>query len=186
MVSSVLRHPDRKIIILFLASIIGKIVSTFPCSEMAPLHYRILDRFKIKCLREQNWKWNAKIILSSPCLQELDWWQKHVLIDKMKRSLHTPKITACTFSDSSCHSFGGTFLHYTISSKISEEQAKLSINNKELLAIYYTLSAFGQHLKNESVLHSSDSRSSVFTVNNKGSNDPFRDKITKKIYEVAN
>ena len=35
----------RKITIRYLSQIIGKVVSTFPCCDEAPLHYRTLDRF---------------------------------------------------------------------------------------------------------------------------------------------
>ena len=70
-VNTVLDNPSKPITIRFLATIIGKIVATFPCSHDAPLHYRVLDSFKVKSLRLKNDKWSAKILLSTSCLQEL-------------------------------------------------------------------------------------------------------------------
>ena len=141
LVSTILDNPSTKIKIRHLAVIIGKIVSTFPSSDEAQLHYRVLDRFKVKCLRAHNNKWDSKVSLSTQCLQELQWWKDNILTDTMKKSLHIPQITAHVYSDSSGHSFGGFYKHHTISSRFSERQQKLSI---KLLAMYYTLSAFAK------------------------------------------
>ena len=52
-ITRVLDNPSKPITIRFLATIIGKIVATFPCSHDAPLHYRILDRFKVESQNEE-------------------------------------------------------------------------------------------------------------------------------------
>ena len=156
LVNAILGSPMRKITIRHLATIIGKIVSTFPCSEDAPLHYRILDRFKVKCLRANHFKWNAKIVLNKSCLQELVWWQKNITGDVMKKSLCRVEVSAHVYSDSSMHSFGGFFMNETISSKFSEKQASLSINthiapesknNKELKTLIVVLPSTNMDIK---------------------------------------
>ena len=63
----------KRISIRQLSRIIGKIIATFPCCTEAPLHYRILDRYKIKMLRLNKSNWNCVITLSLKCLQELEW-----------------------------------------------------------------------------------------------------------------
>ena len=103
----------------------------------------------------------------------------------MTRSLQPIEPTAHVYSDSSNHSFGGSYLHHSISSKFSSEQAGLSINNKELLAIYYTLSAFASELSHKNVLHFVDNKMAYYCIVNKGSSCPFRDRITRKIFDVA-
>ena len=103
----------------------------------------------------------------------------------MTRSLQPIEPTLHVYSDSSNHSFGGSYLHHSISSKFSSEQAGSSINNKELLAIYYTLSAFASELSYKNVLHFVDNKTAYFCLINKGSSCPFRDRITRKIFEVA-
>ena len=50
LVSSILSHSHSKTTIYLLAKIISKIVAVFPSSDHAQLHYRNLDRFKVKCL----------------------------------------------------------------------------------------------------------------------------------------
>ena len=133
---------QNKVTICLLSKIIGKIVSTFSCCDKAPLHYRVLDRFKLKMLRCNNHKWSSKIILDHSCLQELCW----ICMTPFTRSLHEVAITH-VFSDSGSTAFGDCWNEKTIQSKFSENQANLPINMKELLSIYYTLSAFGSDLK---------------------------------------
>ena len=70
LLNRVLPHPKHKITIHFLAKIIGKIVSFFPASDEAKLHYRTLEKFKTKCLLV-NSSWSAKIRLSEKCLQRI-------------------------------------------------------------------------------------------------------------------
>ena len=185
LVSNVLKNPSQKISIRHLVKIIGKIVATFPASEEAPLHYRILDRFKVKCLKRHNNNWNARICLMHECLQELTWWKNNIFTDVMKKSLRDTKITARVYSDSSQHSFGGWYKQHNVSSRFSELQQKLSINTKELLAIYYTLSTFAKLLQNQGVLHFSDSQVACYCITSKGSSDPLRDRITRKIFALA-
>ena len=108
----------RKITIRFLSQIIGKIVSTFPCCDEAPLHYRTLDRFKVKSLHLSKQKWNSLITLSSQCLQELAWWKANADMKMMTKSLHAVDISEHVYTDSSAHSFGGWWKDRTIQSKI--------------------------------------------------------------------
>ena len=110
----------RKVTIRFLSQIIGKIVSTFPCCDEAPLHYRTLDRSKVKSLHLCKQKWNSMIKLSSQCLQELEWWNANAGMKMMTKSLHAVDIGEHVNTDSSAHSFGGWWRHRTIQSKFSE------------------------------------------------------------------
>ena len=61
--------------------------------------------------------------------------------------MHAVVISEHVYSDSSGTAFGGWWRDRTVQSKFSETQAGLSINTKELLAIYYTLSTFSADLR---------------------------------------
>ena len=87
------------------------------------------------------------------------------------------------YTDSSGGVFGGCWndkmIQWKFSQKqaglsFSQKQAGLSINTKELLAIYYTLSAFGAKFKGEVVLLHCNNTVSVFCIKKKGSQDPLR------------
>ena len=130
-------------------------------------------------------KWSSKVCLTTPCLQELFWWKRNCNQTMLKRSLHVVDISQHVYTDSSGVSFGGCWKNRLIQSKFSEKQAGLSINTKELLAIYYTLSAFGAELKGEAVLVHCHNTVSVSCIKKKGSRDPLRNLITKKIFHIA-
>ena len=185
LVSQILDHPDKLITIRTLGRIIGKIVATFPCSESAPLHYRILDRFKVKQLRLHKNRWSAKIKISCQCLQELRWWRENVYTNQLLRSLHEINTTANVFSDACGASFGGHWGNRSIQSRFSDRQLNLSINTKELLAIFYTLSSFASELTGHHVLMHSDNTVAVSCLRKRGSSDPMRDTVTRKIFQLA-
>ena len=81
--------------------------------------------------------------------------------------LHAIEIGEDVYSDSSGHSFGGWWRHKTVQSKFSEKQAALSINTKELLAIFYTLCAFKHDLQSKNVLVHCDNTLAVSCIRKK-------------------
>ena len=183
--SYILQHPTKHISIRHLGRIIGKIVATFPCSESAPLHYRILDHFKIKQLKLHHDKWSTRIKLNSQCLQELQWWKENIYTNNLLRSLHEIETTVDVYSDAYGVSFGGHWGKHQIQSRFSQKQSALSINTKELLAIYYTLSAFASELSGQHVLMHSDNTVVVSCLRKKGSSCLFRDALTRKIFQLG-
>ena len=48
-----------------LAKLIGLYISTFPASNHAALHYRHLERLKVRQLKINNDKWDRKISIDS-------------------------------------------------------------------------------------------------------------------------
>ena len=103
----------------------------------------------------------------------------------MTKSLHAVEIGEHVYTDSSANSFGGWWRNRTIQSKISEQQAELSINSQELLAIYYTLCAFSSSLSGKNVLVHCDNMVAVSCIRKKGSFDCFRDNLTRCIFATA-
>ena len=99
--------------------------------------------------------------------------------------MHAVVISEHVYSDSSGTAFGGWWWDRTVQSKFSETQAGLSINTKELLAIYYTLSTFGADLQGAGVLIHCDNTVAVSCIKKKNSPDPLRDRIVQKIFHLA-
>ena len=186
LIKSITNAMGRKVItIRELSRIIGKIVATFPSCRQAPLHYRVLERFKIKMLRQHKGKYSKKIVLNASCFQELNWWKEHLDKDMVTRSLHAVEISQHVFTDASLGAFGGCWGDRTIQSKFTEQQAGLSINTKELLAIFYTISAFGEDLAGENVLVHCDNMVAVSCVCKFGSKDPLKDHIVRELFQLA-
>ena len=144
LVTRVLKSPSAKITIRYLAKIIGKIIATFPASCHSQLHYRILDRFKVKMLVFHRQNWASRIVLSHNCLVQLRWWKENLLTDKMKKSLYTRKPTEKLYCDSCGKSWGSVLNGKVAQSYFSVAQQGLCINTKELLAVYYGIQC---HLK---------------------------------------
>ena len=62
----------------------------------------------------------------------------------------------------------------------------MSINCKELLAIYYGLKCYARKLKGECVLINSDNTTAVSCIAKKGSSsDWFKDEVIRKIYKIG-
>ena len=74
LVEPIVKNLQKKIPICHLAKIIGKIVSLFPASLYAPLHYRMMEHCKVLALRQHKDCWETKIHVSNSCLTDLTWW----------------------------------------------------------------------------------------------------------------
>ena len=176
-------HPNKKISLRLLAKIIGKIVSFFPASDKAKLHYRTLEWFKVKKVNELG-SWSACTRLDSRCLTELNWWVEYLKLPIVK-SLHVYKYTQVIYSDASDIGFGSMWNGEKFQGLFTHKQKSLSSNTKELLAIYYTLSTHAHKLHNEVVLLRCDNMTAIYCIKSFGSRDFLRDTITKKIYGLA-
>ena len=141
--------PHKKIHIKLFAKIIGKIVSFFPASDEAKLHYRTLERFKVKTLLQTK-SWNCKLRLDKHCIAELQWW-KIYLKGNIIKYLHIWEPSQIIYTDSSNIGFGSSWNGLEFQGLFTEKQKQLSINTKELLAIYYTLSHYSEKLRGECV-----------------------------------
>ena len=65
------------------------------------------------------------------------------------------------------------------------KQNKLSINTKELLAIYYTIGAHCQKLRNKTVHIRCDNTTAITCTRHQGSKNEIRDRLTVKIFQLA-
>ena len=65
--------------IQFIDSVIGKLIAAFPGVEFGRLHYRHLERDKVKALALNNCDFNASMSLSPSAIQDVEWWHVHVM-----------------------------------------------------------------------------------------------------------
>ena len=185
MIDNVLLTPSRKMSIHHLAKIIGTMVATFPASLHAQLHYRILECFKMKCLASNSFKWTAKITLKGNCIEELKWWSENIFTEKFSRSLQVPPVDISLLTDACDYGFVHIIHEDPLQGVFSDEQKKLSINTKELLAIYFAFVVCKDDLKNKHILICSDSTTALSCIRKKGSDDVIRDRITVRLFELA-
>ena len=184
-VNKVISKPKKLVTIRFLGKIIGKLVSTFPANPTGPLHYRVLECHKILMLRKNKFKWSKKIPVTNEFVKELKWWSNNIFSPDLKHSLAVKEHDIEMFCDSSGFVWGSVANGVVAQSYFSEQEARLSINSKELLAIFYGLRSHRERLKGHSVLIHSDNTTAVSCIMKKGVSDKYRDGITHKIFDVA-
>ena len=184
LIREVLKKPRQKMTIKFIARLVGIIVSFFPASHHAKLHYCTLDRYKVEMVRLHK-RWSARVMLSKDCTTELKWWSDNICEKLLTKSLHPPHATQIIFTDSSGQGYGSKWEGRTHQALFSEKQKNLHINDKELLAVYYTLLLYGPELRSEVVHIRCDNMSVVHSIQSLGSSKLLRDRIVGKIYSLC-
>ena len=183
-IQDVLLHPRHPVSMQHLARIIGRMVAIFPASEVAGLHYRTLERFKIKGLLK-NKSWLAKMILNYDCIRELKWWNEHLHLGNPSKLLVPPKFTLQFFSDASGGAWGALVTGSNANGPFSAKQRELSINTKELLAMFLGLQALRDKIRDHNVLCFCDNVMAVSCITKLGLQNVIRDWLTVKIFELA-
>ena len=88
-------------------------------------------------------------------------------------------------TDAGLNGFAGVWDEEKFQGHFTEKQKLLSINSKELLAIYYTLSVFAHRLVNERVHLRCDNMTALYCIRNFGSKDILRDQIVCKVFYLG-
>ena len=180
----VLRFPHRKITIKLLAQLIGQMIATLPACDEGFLHYRFLERFKILSLRSHG-SWKAKVKLSRTCLAELSWWYHTMNTGCPSKSIVPTKFDTPFYSDASKLAWGAVALGANANGPFSFKQQSLSINTRELLAIYFGVYSLQDKLHNKNILCFCNNTTAVSTVLIRGSHHAIRDKITVKLFSLV-
>ena len=177
--------PHKKVKIQFLAQIIGKIVSFFLACDLAKLHYCTLERFKTQMILQHK-NWNFKVCLPHTCIKEIGWWFHYLKTNSViSKSLELLKPTTFIFTDASGWRYGSVWNDHKVQGLFTEKQMHLSINTKELLAIYYALGAHTPRLSGEVVHIRCNNMTAIACIKNMGSADHLRNTLTGHIFELS-
>ena len=184
LIKNIMKSKLKKISIRQLAKIIGNLISTFPACDDGQLHYQDLKREKIRSLRVHG-SLSHHIKLSEICIAQLRWWVGHLHSGCPYKSLVPVHFTILFYSDASREGWGALVAGANVNGPFTEKQKTLSINSRELLAIYLGLLSLRDKLIGHSILCLCDNTTAVSCVNKKGSQDFFRDKLVGKIFELV-
>ena len=158
----------KPVIIRDLASFIGLIINAFHAVLEAQLHYRALERDKVRGLNNCN-DFDQYINLSEESLSELNWWIKNVKVRNGKH-IRPPKPSICIQTDASCQGWGAFDIasKRSVGGRWSMSEKGHHINYLELLAIFYGLQVFCSEMKDIHISIQSDSTNAKAYINNFG------------------
>lgn len=158
----------KYVVVRELASFIGLIINSFYAILEAPLHYRVLERDKIRGLCDTE-DFDKKMRLSQNSIAELEWWISNVR-RKNGKSIRPRKSSFFIQSDASLEGWGAYEINSerSIGGRWTETEAEYHINYLELLAIFHALKAFCSDAKSIHISIQSDNICAVSYINNMG------------------
>ena len=162
-----LAHPSMSI--RHLASIIGKLIACFIAHPLGRLHYRSLERLKVKSLRRHRGDFESTCTLDTPCIADLQWWIN--TLPTAAAPINRGNATVVMTTDASEQMWAACFNGMTAHSPFTETEFPHSINTKETMAILFGLKAFKHYFAHQHLLIMSDSTSAVSFVRKNGFHD---------------
>ena len=169
---------------VFLAKVIGTLVSIFPACPLGKLHYRSLEMDKVAILRKIRGNYEAFGFLSDESCKDLIWWKDSVPFTAAPIKRNNP--TDIVFTDSSDYAWCGFYDDSTANGFFTSDEFHNIIAFKELLAIFYALRSFVKFFKGNHILIRSDSVSAVAYVRDMGGmHNSLMNKLAKDIWDFA-
>ncbi|XP_062570072.1 uncharacterized protein LOC134232143 [Saccostrea cucullata] len=153
--------PIRK-----FASLIGLIVHAFNAIFVGPLHYRNLERDKIKSLKNSI-DYESEMVISENSVQEITWWLHN--IEKLNGKLiRNPSVDYWVETDASLQGWGASFEDKSTGGRWSVLESKMHINELELRAIQFAVRALFASYSNCHIGIKSDNTTAVAYINSIG------------------
>ena len=150
-----------------LSQLLGKLNTTTPALQMAPLFCCSLQMYLKHALADSQQNYQSVVHLSPQALEDLQWWKLH-LTSWNGRSLiiQTPSMTIS--SDASLMGWGATCNGVRTRGPWSPTEQSLHINCLELLAATLAVQTFAKEKSGISILLRLDSSTAVAYINRRG------------------
>ena len=175
---------SRFISIRDLARVIGKLLSCLVACPFGQMHYRHLERLKIRALRLHHGRWNSRCKLTTKALSDLLWWQENLpnTCAPICRKSPGPVV----FTDACITGWGCFYNGQYANGHFSQLEQPLSINTKETLAILYGVRSFINELKHHNtILVLSDSTTAISYIRKMGGmQSELRSKIATDLWTL--
>ena len=84
-----------------VASLLGKITSTFPAAKFVRLYYRELEKCKAMALCKNNGNFNARTHLTEATKSDIRWWKENV--NHLYNDIIVPRPDKCITTDASSY-----------------------------------------------------------------------------------
>lgn len=184
--NKILRHcsllvTKKKEKIREVARLIGLLVAAFPAVELGKLHYRTLEREKIKALAEAGGDFSGWMNITEEFRTELTWWIEN--LENQDRKIFRNAPETVLFTDASDLGWAGCIHDSTTNGRWSPDEVGLHINARELLAILFSLKSFTSLISGLHVKVLCDNTTAICYVNEMGGvKSTICDKISKDIW----
>lgn len=164
-----------------IASILGKITSSFPAAKFGRLHYRALERCKATALHENKGNFNARLILTDEAKTDIQWWKEN--IDQLYNDIIVPNPDLCITTDASSYGWGAVMGQTSTGGLFSINEKEGHINVLELKAILFGLQSLARDISNSHIKILTDNSTAVACINKFGtSRSQECDIIAKQIW----
>lgn len=167
-----------------LASFIGLLINAFYAILEAPMHYRVLERYKVRTLESFN-DFDSDLELDYKSLEEIKWWSNNVRLKNGKK-IRQSKISLNIQSDASLKGYGSFCVEegQRTGGRWSSDESMNHINYLELLAIFFALKSWVSNRKGLHVAVQSDNTTAISYINNMGGmHSELMDSLSKTIWE---
>lgn len=145
---------------------IGLLVAALPAVEMGKMHYRRMERAKIKALEEACGDFNRWMNITEEIRTDLNWWIKE--LENQNRKIFRNAPDTELFTDASNLGWAGCLNSITTNGRCCPEEVHLHINARELLAILLSLRSFTHLLRGLHVRVLCDNTTAINYVNEMG------------------
>ena len=163
---------SKCILIRDLASLIGKLIASFPAVCYGPLHFRLLEDTKKEALKASRGDFDVLTVLSDGAREELNWWMDNLHTASKSILSSEPDISIET--DASMTGWGCVCNNISAGGVWLPEEAEHHINYLELLAAYIALQCYEDKLVNKHVRLYLDNSTAVACINKMGTSHSFQ------------
>ena len=180
-IRNVIKKPRNSI--QEISELVGKLVATFPGVKFGKLYYRQLDNEKTAALKLKKGNYEAEMKISDLAKKDLHWWLEKLPTSHANITLINPDITL--YTDASNFAWGGHFENKKTGGQWHDSETQCHINEKELLAVLFSLNSLCKNKHNIHIKIMSDNSTTVHYINNMGGRKLDCNTVARKIWEWA-
>ena len=166
-----------------VAELVGQLVASFPGVPLGKLYYRQIDNEKSRALKRAGGSFAQNMTLSKRAISDLNWWFCNIDSCFTKIESKNPSIVIKT--DASNFGFGGCTNTESFHGHFDESDVAFHINQKELLAVLYSLQNLCLNVHDTTVKILTDNTTTLSYINNMGGKFSGCNEIARKIWMWA-
>ena len=167
-----------------LASIIGKLVASFPGVKYGPLWYRNLEENKKTALQRSKGNFEKKVWISDLAQDELKWWTENIMT--VFNTIEVEEPCQIIYTDASLKGWGCTTGLMRTGGEWTAVEALDNINVLELRAVFMALNICTKNRSNCHFRIMTDNITTMTCINKMGTSHSLAcNKETKKIWQLC-